>query len=57
MSDRIPPTSVYLLPGLKADLVKAAKADRRSLSALLSMIAEEWLDNRQAKPARKKSRA
>jgi hypothetical protein len=57
MNDRIPPTSVYLLPELKAELVEAAKADRRSLSSLVSIIAREWLDQQPAKPKRRKSRA
>jgi hypothetical protein len=57
MPNGLPPTSVYLLPKLKAELTKAAKADRRSLSALISMIAEEWLANRDTEPKRKNSRA
>lgn len=57
MANGLPPTSIYLLPELKAELMKAAKADRRSLSALISMIAEEWLDNQEPKAKRRKSRA
>lgn len=57
MANGLPPTSIYLLPELKAELMKAAKADRRSLSALISMIAEEWLHNQEPKAKRRKSRA
>lgn len=57
MAEPVAPTSIYLLPELKAELLETAKADRRSLSALVSIIAREWLDKQGAKPKRRKSRA